>query len=192
MNANSNPSQASRFSTSARSQLTWRMLVMIVLVAWLSMSAFIDFVLMPGLYSAGMMGDPAFAMAGHLIFSIFNRFELMAGAFVLTGCLLLWAEPSGNTRSHTHWLNWLCAASLVVIPLIYAYGLTPYMSGLGMQLDLSAAPEMAAGMVPMHLIYWGIEGLKWVASLLLLNQVWLRNSLPSTLGSRNSTPPAHG
>lgn len=146
---------------------------MIVLVAWLSMSAFIDLILMPGLYSAGMMGDPAFAMAGHLIFSIFNRFELIAGAFVLTGCLFLWSHLSESANSSENtWTKWLWAVSLVAIPLIYAYGLTPYMSGLGMQLDLSVSQKMATEMVPMHLVYWGLEALKAGTIIMVLNQVW--------------------
>jgi hypothetical protein len=151
---------------------TWQMMVVIPLVAWLSVSLFLDLVLMPGMYGAGMMREPGFAMAGDFIFSVFNRMELLAAATVLTGCLICQA-----TRDRAGlWLQWSIlglAGLLLVIPLIYTYSLTPHMSELGVQLNIfEAAPEVPAGMNQLHGVYWGLESLKLCVGVFLLSRFW--------------------
>ena len=150
----------------------WQMMIVLTLVGWLSVSLFLDLVIMPGMYAAGMTREPGFAMAGDLIFSIFNHMELLAGAAVLTGCLI-WQATRNQTSSWLQWSVLGVGGLLLVIPLIYTYGLTPQMSELGMQLNLfETTTEVPAGMNQLHEAYWGLEILKLIAGGFLLSKVW--------------------
>lgn len=135
--------------------------VVVTLIAWMSASCLLDLVIMPGLYVTGMMSEPGFVQAGDLIFSVFNRLELVAGALVLTGALLCQkALPPAISLPK---ITLIIAGLLMVIPLVYTYELTPQMSGLGIQLSLFDAAEVPASMDRLHLVYWGLEGLKVAA-----------------------------
>ena len=153
----------------------WSLVVMVTLAAWIGASFLLDLVIMPALYATGMMNQPGFAMAGGFIFSTFNHVELLAGALVLSGCLI--AQALIPTP---HWgfkVSLLLAIMLMVIPMIYTYDLTPQMSGLGMQLDLFETAEVPEGMNQLHVAYWGLELLKLTFGSLLLWRLWRNEPL---------------
>ncbi|MBE9177702.1 DUF4149 domain-containing protein [Oculatella sp. LEGE 06141] len=149
----------------------WQTIVTGTLAFWLSSSLLLDFVVMPGMYTAGMMTEPGFATAGYSIFWIFNRIELVCAAIALTGLLVL--------RTTRPTVNQLTAFALglglflFAVSLIYTYGLTPEMSALGLQLDLfQPSAEVPAAMDQMHQEYWLLELLKLGASGALLGLCW--------------------
>lgn len=149
----------------------WRKGIIAVLVAWLGASLLLDLIVMPSLYSAGMMDSAGFAMAGDMIFSAFNRVELVAGALVLTGCLM-WSAITVAHPMRQQSLVMLAAVLLLTIPLVYTYDLTPNMSALGVQLSLFDAAPVPDQMDRLHETYWGLEILKLMATGLLLNRLW--------------------
>ena len=146
----------------------WQIVVIFMLAFWLSSSLILDLVIMPSLYSAGMMGQPGFAAAGYAIFWLFNRIELLCAASVLTGVLALrQMQPIYNRKGYA---GMLLAAVLVAIAFLYTYALTPQMSALGLELDLfNTAIEIPVGMNQLHGSYWALELLKFVSGGLLLN-----------------------
>lgn len=148
---------------------TARAAIVVTLIAWISASALMDFVIMPGLYVSGMMSDSGFAAAGDMIFSMFNRAELAAGALVLTGTLL-WRAIAPENRGKQSAIT--LAAVLFVIPFIYTYGLTPQMSGLGIQLSLFETAVVPETMDHLHYVYWSFELLKLVVGGVLLSWLW--------------------
>jgi hypothetical protein len=145
--------------------------IIVTLVSWVSASIFLDLLIMPGLYITGMMANPGFVMAGDLIFSVFNRLELVAGALVLTGALLWQTTTPQSPLSKTAMMT---ASLLLLIPLIYTYGLTPHMSGLGIQLSLFETPQVPETMDQLHYAYWSLEILKLAASGFFLTWIWQR------------------
>lgn len=141
----------------------------VTVMAWIGASILMDLIIMPGLYLSGMMSDPGFASAGDMIYSMFNRVELVAGALVLSGTLL-WRAIAPHVPLSKAAI--LLATILLAIPLIYTYGLTPQMSGLGIQLSLFDAVVVPDTMDQLHYVYWSFEVLKLAVSGVLLSWLW--------------------
>ncbi|ACK70630.1 conserved hypothetical protein [Gloeothece citriformis PCC 7424] len=155
------------YSERGLKQINWPILVMFVLGFWLSATIVLDLVIMPSLLASGMMATQGFASAGYLIFGIFNRLELLCAAIVLSGFLVFRRH---HTLTHFHEsLSVFLAGFLLVITLIYTYILTPYMSGLGLQLNwFDSFNTMNPAMIPMHWSYWILEGCKLLFGFILL------------------------
>lgn len=144
--------------------IRWQTIVIAALAFWLSSSLLLDFIIMPGMYAAGMMAEPGFVSAGYSIFWLFNRVELLCAAFVLTGVLILNQVHWGNPRHRL-----AIAALLLSISLIYTYGLTPTMSALGIQLDwFNLSSTLPDSMLKMQTSYWVLELVKLAAAGTLL------------------------
>lgn len=149
----------------------WQFVVMAVLAFWLSASVILDTVIMPTLYTAGMMSEPDFAIAGYSLFWVFNRVELFCAALVLTGSLVLCQTTTDTGKKGQRTV--MLASLLLVAALICTYGLTPQMTGLGMQLNLfNPSVGTPALMNSLHLGYWLLDGVKLVAGGLLLKLCW--------------------
>jgi Domain of unknown function (DUF4149) len=147
---------------------SWQGTTIASLAFWLCSSLTLDFVLMPGMYAAGMMNEPGFATAGYSMFWLFNRFELICAALILTGTLVMAQAELIQSRRMTIAL----AATLMVIVLACTYALVPEMSALGLQLDpFSTVPSVPAEMNLMHGLYWLLDLLKLVAGGVLLRQL---------------------
>jgi hypothetical protein len=126
----------------------WQTLAICSLGFWLSCSAILDLVIMPTLWATGMMEGSGFASASYSIFwvahvnptSIYARQEMRVGALML-----------------------------LAIALSYTFILTPYMSGLAMDVDILALTKsIPAEMSQMHSIYWVLEASKLgIAGMLL-------------------------
>ncbi len=151
----------------------WQTLILFTLGFWLSGSLLVDLLIMPGLYWSGMMTEPGFAIAGNLIFGIFNRIELLCAAVVLTGFLTLLQDMSHLSRRYLHWAIAL-AVALLIVPLMYTYALTPTMSAMGLQLNLFETFSAPAAMNSMHQSYWLLEVCKLTGIGLLLNGCFQR------------------
>lgn len=149
-------------------QLPWQTIALFALGFWLSGSLLVDFVLMPCLYTAGMMNQASFATAGYSIFWIFNRIELLCGALVLASLLAL----RGTSHLYLYvrrWSIWL-SALLLAIAIIYTYIMTPQMSALAVQLNLfEPATGLPAGMLQMQGGYWLLEAIKFIAGATVLS-----------------------
>jgi uncharacterized membrane protein len=159
----------SKVSTFKPSSLQpWQIMIAIVLGFWLSGSLLIDAILMPVMSTSGMMSEPGFATAGYSLFWVFNRLELLCAAAILTGALALRYGQAQVARSTQQTVT--LASILVVIALIVTYGLTPQMSGLGLQLDLFHSPSAPALMNGLHLRYWALEAVKLSIGGVLLNR----------------------
>ncbi len=146
----------------------WQTTVIFTLAFWLSACVILDFAIVPSLYAAGMMAQPSFASAGYTLFWVFNRLELVCAALAMTGVLVLWNthQALGDRVGKAIILS----ALLLILALVDTYALTPYMSGLGMQLNLfDRAAEVPGAMNQMHGAYWGLEVLKLAAAGWLLN-----------------------
>lgn len=151
---------------------TWQTLVLLTLAVWLGASLLLDLVIMPSLYAAGMTSQPGFAIAGHFIFSIFNRIELVIAAMVATGFLIL-AKSGSGLPGLKRYLILPLTFLLLAVPLIYTYVLTPEMSAIGMQLNLiESARSPVCQISPWHQLYWGLEVLKLGLCGALLTQLF--------------------
>ena len=152
----------------------WDMMVFFTLTLWLGASLLLDLLIMPGLYVTGMTSEPSFVLAGHLIFCVFNRAELVSAALVLTGVLIL-KNTSNSSKAWPSQMAMSLSLLLLVIPLIYTYGLTPQMSAFGVQLNLfETTTSVSTGMNQLHQAYWGLEILKLLVSGTLLIQLFSR------------------
>ena len=155
----------------------WRTIGLATLATWLGGCFILDAVLMPTLYSAGMMTQPGFASAGYSLFWVFNHLELLCSALILTSLLVMRNSGSPVAR-------WTVPAALglLVIALVDTYSLTPLMSALGLQLDLFApATELPTAMNRLHAGYWLLEVLKFVIGSALLTESWQSIRQPSNL-----------
>lgn len=149
-------------SSSLLKQPAWQRIILFTLAFWLSSSLILDLVIMPSLYTSGMMSQAGFATAGYVIFWIFNRIELLCAALVLTGTLAIsrTENPDDNSRRNAIILSTI----LLVVALVCTYALTPQMSALGMNLNLfEPAVEVPSTMNQLHQGYWVLEVLKLVA-----------------------------
>ena len=143
----------------------WQRIVMITLAFWLSGSVIVDLIIMPGLAAAGMTTQPGFASAGYLLFGVFNHLELLCGALVMTGLLVIGSHQNITPSKRSIVLSGI----LLAISLIYTYILTPEMSGWGLQLNLFEPVKSLSGtMIEMQYSYWLLELGKLVAGTLIL------------------------
>ncbi len=145
-------------------KLGWEFLITGTLLGWLVCSLFLDLVVMPSLYWAGMMDQPGFAGAGYVLFGTFNQLELLAGSTLLVSLLSLeravW--PLSRRRALA------MALGLWAIAALYSYWLTPQMSALGLSLDGTGQTQITPVMEWMQWSYWGLECLKLSTIFLLL------------------------
>ncbi|WP_310488720.1 DUF4149 domain-containing protein [Chamaesiphon sp. VAR_69_metabat_338] len=145
----------------------WQNVAMGSLGLWLSGSLVLDLVVMPTMWTTGMMQSSGFASASYSIFWIFNRVELLCAAAALSS---VWAVVEVSRASVETKREMLASAMmLLLIALSYTFVLTPYMSGLGIDLDVLATTKaVPAEMNQMHAIYWVLEASKLgIAGLLL-------------------------
>ena len=154
-------------------QISWSTVIMFALGFWLSGSLLLDSVIIPGLSAAGMMARDGFASAGYLIFGVFNRIEVLCAALVLIS-FLVFRRNHNLTHQKERW-SIILASVLLGIAIIYTYILTPQMSGLGLQLNFEASNSMPDAMISMHLVYWFLEAIKFIAGATLLRWCY-RNS----------------
>jgi hypothetical protein len=146
----------SRFSVSKTPSRRWQNIAIGTLGFWLSGSLILDFVIMPTMWATGMMESSGFASASYSIFWIFNRVELVCAAIALSSILALIEVSVFNVDTNRK--LFAGAIAIVVIALSYTFILTPYMSGLGINLDiLSTKNSIPAEMDQMHAIYWVLE-----------------------------------
>ncbi|NER33602.1 MAG: DUF4149 domain-containing protein [Oscillatoria sp. SIO1A7] len=146
----------------------WQTVVMFSLGFWLSGMLVLDALIMPSMYVSGMMAESEFASAGYMMFSTFNRIELLCAALALTGLLAIFKmHKDGAPRRSAIILS----SILLIVASIDTYGLTPQMSALGMQLDwFSPIAETPAAMDGMHAGYWALEAVKLVFAAWVL--IW--------------------
>lgn len=161
-------------SNASSNRPRWQTLVLIAVGFWMSASLCVDLVVMPSLYTAGMMTQADFASAGYEMFWLFNRVEIVCAALALTGLFALRrgrdAFSTIVSGGRSRWAVAL-AGLLLAIALCYTYVLSPEMSALGLQLnaDVGTTVEVPAEMNIMHGVYWGLEALKLLASGALLS-----------------------
>lgn len=149
----------------------WHNSVLFTVAFWLSSSLLIDFLIMPGLFASGMMNQSNFGTTGYSLFWLFNRLELLCGAFILTGLLALRHQRVESkvfvSGVRSRWSLEL-AIGLLSIALIYTYFLTPTMGALGVSLDPFQPQEIPGSMGQMHAFYWLLEAAKLAGSGVLL------------------------
>jgi hypothetical protein len=144
----------------------WHRVLPIVLIFWLSASLVLDFLVMPVMYTSGMMAESHFVLAGQALFGAFNRMELLLAAMVCVGFWIKQQTPEIERESMFR--NLPIAALLLGIAVLYTYLVTPAMSGLGFM-------EEATGIVPaemttMHGFYWTLECVKLFGLSLLFSR----------------------
>ena len=161
-----NSSDKNRFSIGETSATRWQNLAIGSLGFWLSGSLVLDLVIMPTLWTTGMMESSGFASASYSIFWIFNRVELLCAAATLSSIWALSKLSAGVNRKPEMFAG---AVMLMAIAISYTFVLTPYMSGLGIDLDLFATTKsLPVEMNQMHSIYWVLEASKLgIAGMLL-------------------------
>lgn len=153
----------------------WRSLALLTLGFWLSGSLLLDLVVMPVLYTTGMMSDANFATTGYTLFKVFNHIEVFCAALVLTIVLLVRYLHTRVLHQVATWENWSVslAIALLSVALLFTYLLTPQMGALGIQLNLfQPVTETPIGMDQLHGIYWALEVLKLVAGGALLGLIY--------------------
>ena len=152
-------------------QQRWQTIVCLTLGFWLSACIILDLVIMPSMYASGMMNTSDFTAAGSVMFSVFNRVELICASLGLTGLLVLSATPNNlikNTKTAI-----IFSIVLLAIALIDTYGLTPQMSALGINLNLfESVKEVPVAMNQMHGGYWLLEVIKLVVGATLLSSCY--------------------
>ncbi|MFM1841647.1 MAG: hypothetical protein RLZZ490_378 [Cyanobacteriota bacterium] len=147
--------------------IDWPLFVMGTLGLWLSSSLVVDLLVVPSLSAAGMMSQPSFINAGHLLFSIFNHLEMLFASIVLSGCFYL--QQQGFFQNTSQRLSGIFAVLLLAIALIYTYGLTPAITNLGFEMTcFNGTGEMPPTMMPLHWAYWGLELVKLTLGVTLL------------------------
>jgi hypothetical protein len=146
----------------------WRNIAIGSLGFWLSGSLILDLVVMPTMWTTGMMESSGFASASYSIFWIFNRVELICAAAALSS---IWALIEVSLFSvGTNRKLFAGAMMLMAIALSYTFILTPYMSGLGIDLDILAPTKVIpVEMNQMHSIYWVLEASKLAIAGMLLS-----------------------
>jgi hypothetical protein len=134
----------------------WHRILPMVLMFWLSASLVLDFLVMPVMYTSGMMEESHFVLAGQALFGAFNRMEMVLAAVVCVGFWIKQQTPEVERESVFR--NLPIASLLLGITLVCTYFVTPTMSGLGFM-------EEATGIIPpemntMHSFYWILECVK--------------------------------
>jgi uncharacterized membrane protein len=145
----------------------WQNVAMGSLGLWLGGSLVLDLVVMPTLWTTGMMESSGFASASYSIFWIFNRVELLWAAGALSSVWALLEVSRATVETKREML--VSAMMLFLIALSYTFVVTPYMSGLGLNLDVLATTKaVPTEMNQLHAIYWVLEVSKLgIAGLLL-------------------------
>ncbi len=162
-----NGGNSSRLSGDKVLPQRWQLLAMGSLGFWISGSLILDFAVMPTLWATGMMESSGFASAGYSIFWIFNRVELLCAAAALSSILALGNIDRVSVYAERKMLVGM--AMLVAIALSYTFILTPYMSSLGLDLDiLTTTKSIPSEMNQMHSIYWVLEASKLGIATMLL------------------------
>ncbi len=161
-------------------QVDWSLVTMVTIGLWLSSSLVVDLIVVPSLSAAGMMAEPGFINAGHLLFSIFNHIEMLFAGIVVSGCLVLRQQGYFSPIAE-RWAG-LLALALLAIAMGYTYGLTPAITDLGFDMAaFNGAAEMPAAMMPLHWLYWGLEGVKFVLGVTLIT--WCYRPLLAAVGA---------
>ncbi|USR91306.1 DUF4149 domain-containing protein [Phormidium yuhuli AB48] len=146
---------------------SWQAIISLSLALWFGASLVLDFVMMPGMYSMGMMSQPDFASMGYSTFERFNHLELLFGAIALTGVLVLNQQQhffGSQTRKAI-----MLSTLLLGIAIAYTYLFTPQMSAMGMSLTpLEPLAEFPPLMETMQQGYWVLEVLKLASAWILL------------------------
>jgi hypothetical protein len=146
----------------------WQLLAIGSLGFWISGSLILDFAVMPTLWATGMMESSGFASAGYSIFWIFNRVELLCAAAAFSGILALGNIARTSVYAERKMLVGMLM--LVAIALSYTFILTPYMSSLGLDLDILATTKsIPSEMTQLHSIYWVLEVSKLGIATMLLS-----------------------
>jgi hypothetical protein len=158
-----------RFSVGETAVRRWQNIAVSSLGFWISGSLILDLVIMPTLWTTGMMESSGFASASYSIFWIFNRVELLCAAAVLSS---IWAVSKASRLSVDTNREVLAGAMmLMAIAMSCTFILTPYMSGLGIDLDILATTKsLPVEMNQMHSIYWVLEASKLAIAGLLLSK----------------------
>ena len=156
-------------------QFDWNVVVLAVLGFWLSGSFLLDFVIIPVLSSTGMMAaDTGFISAGYVLFSVFNRLELVCGGIILAAFFAF--REAGRFGDHQGLNALVLASGLLNIALLYTYVITPQISGLGIAMEsITVAPTMPTTMVWWHGAYWGLELVKFVLGITLWRWCYQRS-----------------
>jgi hypothetical protein len=137
----------------------WQTIVLLSLGFWLSGCLILDMVIMPSLFVSGMMSSSEFAIAGNMMFGVFNRVELICGALALTGVLAL--SNIGDEFGRRGNLAFLLSLGLFAIAFIDTYSLVPQMSAMGMQLNLfDAVGDVPSAMTGLHERYFILDAVK--------------------------------
>lgn len=146
-------------------KLPWQTIISLVLAFWLSSCILLDLVIIPSLFMSGVMSEGTFAPMGNIIFSLFNRIELIAAAVVLTGLFVMRKTEQISMNSTAL----ISAGFLLAIALTDTYIFTPQLSALGANLDLfTNKSSMCVGMTQMHIAFWVLETTKlFIAGSLL-------------------------
>jgi hypothetical protein len=153
-----NGGEKTRFSIGATAAKRWQNLAVGSLGFWLSGSLILDLVIMPTLWTTGMMESSGFASASYSIFWIFNRVELLCAAAILSS---IWGLSKLSARVDRQPQMIAGAVVLMAIAMSDTFILTPYMSGLGIDLDIFATTKsLSVEMNQMHAIYWVLEASK--------------------------------
>ena len=147
-------------------QQRWQTVVCLTLGFWLSACIILDLVIMPSMYASGMMNTPDFTVAGSVMFSVFNRVELLCASLGLTSLLVLSSTTSDFIKNSKTAI--IFSILLLAIVLIDTYGLTPQMTALGINLNLfESVKEVPVAMNQMHGSYWLLEIIKLVVGATL-------------------------
>jgi len=154
-------------SGSNQKHLNWQQILLGALGFWLSATLIVDLVIMPILYSAGMMTQPGFASAGYSIFWVFNRVEIICAALTLTGLLVLENQHQlSEAKRHT---AIIVSVILLAVALLDTYGLTPQMSAMGLNLTFfETVRSLPSEMMPMQMGYWALDLFKVIGCGLIL------------------------
>lgn len=150
-------------------QSSWSQALFFVLSGWLGATLVLDFVVMPSLYVTGMMTSTDFAGAGYVLFGIFNHGEVLAGAGVLTGLLVLLSK--GALRTYSRAATIIQGMTLMTIALFYTYCLTPAMSAMVLSIDGSQLVEVTHAMNVLQAEYWSLEAIKLGVLVLLIRRL---------------------
>ncbi len=163
-----NGGDSNRFSVANTPSKQWQSIAIGSLGFWLSGSLVLDLLVMPMLWMTGMMESSGFASAGYSIFWVFNRVELVCAAAVLSS---MWAL-SKIARSGVYAKREMLAGAVMLfaIALSYTFLLTPYMSALGLELDIFATVKsIPVEMDRLHAVYWVLEASKLGIAAMLLS-----------------------
>jgi hypothetical protein len=144
-----------------------RAIAVVSLGFWISTSLLLDLVVMPMLWATGMMESSGFPSAGYSLFWVFNRVEVICAAAAFSSIWALGTRDSNSVYGGAKMR--VGALMLLAISLSYTFILSPYMSGLSVDLDVFAVVKsIPAEMNQAHSIYWVLEASKLgIAGMLL-------------------------